>query len=273
MIIQVDTREKDLILQMNILISTIPLFKDIKLVVESLPLADIIFVDEETTNLELFIERKSVSDLLSSIKDGRYEEQSYRLDGLNHHNHNVIYLVEGDVNKVNRFKDSSMEKLTLYSAIFSLNYYKGFSVIRTFNIEESAIFLCNTFVKLNKGKKANKKAYYKNVIETSPQEDTENQLPNLEKSDKDYVNVIKKVKKENITSDNIGEIMLCQIPGISSVTALAIMKQMGSLPKLLKELENEPNCLKDISYINAAGQTRKINKSTGETIIKYLLNP
>ena len=135
MIIQVDTREKDLIIQMNILISTIPLFKDIKLVVESLPLADIIFVDEETTNLELFIERKSVSDLLSSIKDGRYEEQSYRLNGLNHHNHNVIYLVEGDVNKVNRFKDSSMEKLTLYSAIFSLNYYKGFSVIRTFNIE------------------------------------------------------------------------------------------------------------------------------------------
>ena len=98
-------------------------------------------------------------------------------------------------------------------------------------------------------------------------------MPNLEKSDKDYVNVIKKVKKENITSDNIGEIMLCQIPGISSVTALAIMKQMGSLPKLLKELENEPNCLKDISYTNAAGQTRKINKSTGEIIKKYLLNP
>lgn len=274
MIIQVDTREKDLILQMNILISTIPLFKDIKLVAESLPLADIIFVDEETTNLELFIERKSVSDLLSSIKDGRYEEQSYRLDGLNHHNHNVIYLVEGDVNKVNRFKDSSMEKLTLYSAIFSLNYYKGFSVIRTFNIEESAIFLCNTFVKLNKGKKANKKAYYKNVIEIndSLQPDIENQMLDVEKTDKDYVNVIKKVKKENITSDNIGEIMLCQIPGISSVTALAIMKQMGSLPKLLKELENDPNCLKDISYTNAAGQTRKINKSTGETIIKYLIH-
>jgi hypothetical protein len=51
--------------------------------------------------------------------------------------------------------------------------------------------------------------------------------------EKEYCSVIKKVKKENITPDNIGEIMLCQIPGISSTTAIAILKEFQTLPKLL----------------------------------------
>ena len=45
-------------------------------------------------NLEknlLIIERKSLADLESSIKDGRYENQSYRLDGLPVINHNIYY--------------------------------------------------------------------------------------------------------------------------------------------------------------------------------------
>jgi ERCC4-type nuclease len=40
-------------------------------------LGDIHFVNDEKE--VLIIERKSLSDLIASIKDGRYEEQSYRL--------------------------------------------------------------------------------------------------------------------------------------------------------------------------------------------------
>jgi hypothetical protein len=79
------------------------------------------------------------------------------------------------------------------------------------------------------------------------------------------------VKKENITPDNIGEIMLCQIPGISSVTALAIMDKFKTLPELIKQVEENNECLKDISYTNAKGQTRKINKTSIANIAKYLL--
>jgi ERCC4-type nuclease len=43
-----------------------------------LPLGDIIIQTDEGKNV-LLIERKTYSDLLASIKDGRYEEQSYRL--------------------------------------------------------------------------------------------------------------------------------------------------------------------------------------------------
>lgn len=298
MIIKVDTREHDLLQQINILTTNIPIFKDIVIKSETLPLGDIIICDDKDDKEEkLIIERKSVTDLLASIKDGRYEEQSYRLNGLNHHNHNIIYLIEGDVNRVNRFKtDNRVEKLTLYSAMFSLNYYKGFSVFRSFSLEETATIICNMAYKLKKD--PTKKAFFTNtnalrtipeativtnehmiVVETQTMNEeasneekaTNEETTKEDHSDKDYVSVIKKVKKENITPENIGEIMLCQIPGISSVTALAIMAKFKTLQNLIKELENNNDCLKDITSTNAKGQTRRINKTSIANIVKFLL--
>uniref|UniRef100_A0A6C0LMH4 ERCC4 domain-containing protein n=1 Tax=viral metagenome TaxID=1070528 RepID=A0A6C0LMH4_9ZZZZ len=266
MIIQIDMRERELIAKMNTLISTIPLFKDVQTEVLSLPLADIIFFDNDTDTPQLLIERKTINDLLSSIKDGRYEEQSFRLNGTSTHNHNIIYLIEGDMNKKNYFKDTKNEKLTVCSAIFSLNYYKGFSAIRTLDLEETAIFLCNSFVKLSK-ERNNKKAYYNHVsqaVEEPVQEP-------VVSTDKEYVNVSKRVKKENITCENIGEIMLCQIPGVSSVSALAILEKYKSLSNLIKELDKEPNCLKDITTVTKTGQTRKISKTVIENIKKFVI--
>ena len=272
MIIKIDTRECDLLQQITQHVANIPIFNNITITSETLPIGDIIISDDKED--KLIIERKTVSDLLSSIKDGRYEEQSYRLNGLNHHNHNIIYLIEGDVNRVNRFKsDNKIEKLTLYSAMFSLNYYKGFSVLRSYSLEETATIICNMAYKINKD--LTKKPYYQNVVQTNEFSDnnitTETNNEILEQTDKDYISVVKKVKKENITTENIGEIMLCQIPGISSVTALAIMEKYKSIPNLIKELELNNDCLKDICSTNAKGQTRKINKTSILNIVKFLL--
>jgi ERCC4-type nuclease len=272
--VQIDVREQELIQQIQHLISTIPSFKELELKIETLPLGDILLGTQEETMV--LIERKSINDLIASIKDGRYEEQSYRLNGLNHPNHNILYLVEGDLNKMNRFRDTRMEKLTLYSAIFSLNYTKGFSVIRTFSMEESAIFICNSAVKLKKNILENKRGYYQLNTEstkpsTLPPDHKESENQEKEGSDKDYVSVVKKTKKENITPDNMAEIMLCQIPGISSVTALAIMEKYPTLYDLLQVLQENPDCLKDVCYQTEKGQTRKINKTCIENIRKYLL--
>jgi crossover junction endonuclease MUS81 len=277
MIIKVDNREQELLKQINQLVLFIPVFKQIKVETANLPLGDIIISDD--TEDKIIIERKCLNDLLASIKDGRYEEQSYRLNGLNHHNHNIYYMIEGDVNKFNRFKDNKMEKLTLYSAMFSLNYFKGFSVMRTLSLEESALFICNTANKLSKTETSGKKPYFENnrinthTILTEEQEGGEKDSieKDVEQSEKDYVNVVKKVKKENITPENIAEIMLCQIPGISSVTALAIMEKFKTLPNLIQEVHQNEDCLKDISYTNTKGQTRKINKTSILNIVKYLL--
>ena len=275
--ITVDNREQELLKHINQLVLFIPAFKQLKVDCVNLPLGDIIISDE--TEEKIIIERKSMSDLLSSIKDGRYEEQSYRLNGMKTHNHNIYYLIEGDVNKTNRFKDTSMEKLTLYSAMFSLNYFKGFSIMRTFNMEETALFICNVANKLEKSVVSGKKPFYQNRLALTTDEQLENKESSVteenvqpEQSDKDYVNVIKKIKKENITTSNIGEIMLCQIPGVSAVTSLAIMEKYKNLPNLIKEIEANKTCLDNISYINSKGQSRKITKTSIANVVKFLQN-
>jgi ERCC4-type nuclease len=272
MFIKIDTREKDLFDKINHLVKTIPNFNKCIIQSETLDIGDIIIADEKEE--KIIIERKTIADLLSSIKDCRYEEQSYRLNGLTHHNHNIVYLIEGDLNKISHFKTNETAKFTALSAMFSLNYYKGFSVQRSISLEETALMICNMAYKLDKS--PSKKAFYENLTndgtnDTNNTNNNTNENLTNETSVKQYVNVIKKVKKENITPENISEIMLCQIPGISSVTALAVMSEYKSIANLIKELENNNECLKDIKLINTTGQIRKINKTCVENIVKFLL--
>lgn len=263
MLIRIDNREQDLIQLVNQLILTIPAFKDLQVTVEVLPLGDIILTENESD--KVMIERKSVADLLASIKDGRYEEQSYRLNGLQGHaNHNTIYLIEGDVNKINNIKN---ERMTAYSAMFSLNYYKGFSVFRTFNIDETALFICNTAAKMIRT--PDKSPYYQIKFLQNTDGDTVTE-PQVNTS-KDYVGLVKTVKKDNITPDNIAEIMLCQIPGISAATAISIMEKFKTLSNLITSVEADPTCLNNIYNTTANGQQRKINKNCIDNIVKFLI--
>jgi ERCC4-type nuclease len=291
MLIKIDSRERELINLCKYYLEISPLYKNIQIVTENLPIGDIIICDDKQEE-RIVIERKSIRDLSASIKDGRYEEQSYRLNGLHHENHNIIYLIEGDLNGKNSFKDR-IDKITIYSAMFSLNHYKGFSVLRTFTQDETSLVICNMAYKMHKCDLENKKAYYQssNLFKNKNEDTEENTIvSNLEKSesslslmeesseatttvgDKEYCSVIKKVKKENITPDNIGEIMLCQVPGISSTTAIAILKEFKTLPKLLEKIkEDGGECLNNISYTNTKNQTRKINKTVVQNIKKFLL--
>ena len=262
-----------------------------------LPLGDVIIKSisksdmEENTEFEteeLILERKSIPDLLSSIKDGRYEEQSYRLNGSPTHNHNIIYLVEGSIltqshsqqssyynNKYTSKTNKENEKFTAYSAIFSLNYYKGFSVIRTVSLEETALFICNCANKLRKGIMDKKRPYYVNAntnTDANKSHNCEEQQQLDMQPSPHYSQVIKKIKKENITPSNIGEIMLCQIPGISSITAVVIMNKFHTIDNLIKNIkEHGVACLKEITYTNN-DKTRKISKSSIENISKFLGN-
>jgi ERCC4-type nuclease len=198
------------------------------------------------------IERKTLRDLASSIKDGRYEEQSYRLNGHSLHNHHISYLIEGDLTKWN---DRSISRNTLYSALTSIQYVKGFSVIRTMNLEDTAHYIYSSFIKLCKIINENKPFYY---------------LSTEEEIKPNYCSVIKKTKKENITSENMTEIILSQIPGISVVTANAITVKYNTISTLIAALKENPSVLREVQYTNNKGQLRKINKNSGETIMKYL---
>ena len=299
--IKIDIRETSVLQHIQKQIQSHASFQKLVVQSENLPLGDIVLCIHENTAFQekIIIERKSVMDLLSSIKDGRYDEQSYRLNGLeSFHNHNVVYLIEGDIN---RARISATEKTMIYSAMFSLNYFKGFSVFRSFSMEETAHIICNMAYKMQKEfEKCEKIPYYQTPIimldkqeinnqeineeqineeQINNQEINEEQINNQEINKKEdeqervkqkYVEVVKKVKKENITPHNIGEIMLCQIPGISSVSAQAIMSRHGTLFHLMKELEKNPRCLHEITYISAKGQNKKINNVAIQGITHYL---
>jgi ERCC4-type nuclease len=275
MLITLDTRENELIARCKHYKEISPIYKDLEFAVSPLPIGDVV-ISKNGIDL-IMIERKSISDLSASIKDGRYEEQSYRLNGSAMHNHNIVYLIEGDTTRINQFNFRT-DKTTIYSAMFSLNHYKGFSVLRSMNLDESALIICNMAYKINR--EGNKPAFYLNSTEknnakdstqyTTQDKDNKEKEKDQEESPLEYCTVVKKVKKENITQENIGEIMLCQIPGISSVSAIAIMKEFKTVNNLILQLNENIECIKNISYTNSKGQIRKIPKNIVDNIILYL---
>ena len=232
--IKIDLREKDLIKLVPALLKSYNL--NYEVLIENLPLGDVIVSSNSDEEL-VIIERKKLSDLASSIMDGRYKEQSYRLHHHEVHNHNIHYLIEGNLHNYSS-KYSRIDVKTLYSTMISLNYYKGFSVIRTLDLTETAEYIIRLVDKINREKQT---PFYNNIsVLTSNIENNEsNEEPLLKLElvgDKDvevpnydnYNSVIKKVKKDNITPENIGEIILSQIPGISNVISKAIKPQYPS---------------------------------------------
>jgi ERCC4-type nuclease len=222
-------------------------FATVQLSKQVLPIGDILFKTDDDTKTLCIIERKSLADLLASIKDGRYEEQSYRLSNNGECSlHNVIYVIEGIMSTLR----TPMEKRLVFSSIASLNYFKGFSVLRSSSVSETAELLLFSADKIARG-----------IADgVSANANTE----------QNYCTVVKKVKKENVTPQNIAEIMLCQIPGISSTNAIAIMKHFSSLSDLIDKLKSNPDCLDDIR-IETNGKSRKIAKNCVEGIRNYLL--
>jgi ERCC4-type nuclease len=262
----IDMRERDMMTCCHTIMGSHPLKDSVHIVSSVLPIGDIIISNANTNEDLVIIERKTLADLSASIKDGRYTEQSYRLNGIPHPNHNIIYLIEGDITRQSIFK-SKIDKQMLYSAIFSINYFKGFSVMRSSSLEESATIICNMVIKLLKSN--NKLPYYTTQPTTVPV------LPvsdsNAVDDAKEYCSVVKRVKKENITKDNIGEIMLCQIPGISDVSARAIFQKFKTITDLILSIKEDVHCMDDIKTIMSNGKTRKINKTVIKSIITLLL--
>uniref|UniRef100_A0A6C0I5L0 ERCC4 domain-containing protein n=1 Tax=viral metagenome TaxID=1070528 RepID=A0A6C0I5L0_9ZZZZ len=228
----------------------------ITMVKKVLELGDMLVQTDDGKDV-LLIERKSFADLCSSIKDGRYEEQSYRLvHSSNLPSHSIIYVIEG---MFSQMRNPSDKKIIL-SAMTSLNVYKGFSTHRTSSVAETAEWLMSLVDKVDR---EIKKGKFPPILSNS------STTVNATEDPKPYCSVVKKVKKENITPANIGEIVLCQIPNISSIQAVAIMKKFSSFPNMMEELRTNPSCLDNLTY-EQNGKARKVNKNCIESIRQFL---
>jgi ERCC4-type nuclease len=244
-----------------------------------LPLGDAILKMDDDTEITI-IERKSLQDLLASIKDGRYVEQSYRLQNCCSQNpHKVMYIIEGVFAQL---RNPAQEKTIVFSSMTSLNVFKGFSVIRTSCLQETAEWIMAMADKversLNKGRMPYCPTGVKGRMPYCPidQGSAENKTvicgdpPGTQEK---YCEVVKKVKKENLTPENMGEVILCQIPSVSSVSAIAVMKEHKNIATLIHALEKNPTCLDKIVCEGGNGKSRKISKTVVKNIKEYLLSP
>lgn len=224
----------------------------ITIVQKNLDIGDYIFYDEVSAKELLIIERKSLSDLEASIKDGRYSEQSFRLNETTLHNHNIIYLLEGAIIKYNpKFRN------TLYSSLFSLNYYKGFSVINVLNQTETGDILLAFASKLLR---ENKPGFYNDL--------SNNENSNNENNSTNYISTLKTAKKSHINSDNIFQLMLMQIPGISNVSALALANEFQKMENLLNALKSDNiEKLENIKLASGRKLSKKIITSLKENLV------
>jgi ERCC4-type nuclease len=276
-----------------------------------LQLGDIIFTSDDESVTHLVIERKSFSDLLTSVKDGRYAEQSHRLIHCFPNPHNIVYLLEGMFSTVHQEKD----KKKIISCMASLNYFKGFSLMRTVSASETAQHIVYLADKISKGAKhptlpsevskgakhptlpseVSKGAKHptlpsevsKELPLKKPQTIEVSQEPSLEVSSEiapptstvqptivqaiaPYCSVVKAAKKANITKENIGEIILCQIPGISSTTAVELMKPFNTFAEFMNKIKEDSKYLDSVA-IETNGKKRKIGKNVIDGIRGFLL--
>ena len=178
-------------------------------------------------NLYIF-ERKTVSDLLSSINDGRYREQKARLKSSNAKS--ISYIIEGD--NITSNKNKNQKKLTsvYYNSIFRDNI----NVLFTKDFEETATFLLLLATKM-----IDKPENYKGVIE-----------------EKEYIDVckIKTEKKMNIDKDNCYLLQLSQIPSISKEIAKKIKEKYPTLMILMMALNDNGETI--LTKIDGIGKTK-----------------
>jgi ERCC4-type nuclease len=249
----IDVREpKKIIDQLGILNAD----KKYEIEVKQLEIGDYIIYDEKNDKTLVIIERKSLADLESSIKDGRYKEQSFRLAGNELPNHNIYYLIEGNIATYKKKVFIS----TLYSSLISMSYFKGFSILNSLNENGSAEIINNFVKKLLK--ENNNECYYKNNTGITEQNDTTSTQEN-------YINVVKTEKKSNITRENIHMIMLMQVPDVSVKSATAIINKFITIKDLVLALESDEDCLNSLVI---DGSNRKISKKIIQNIKDNLLN-
>ena len=154
----IDNRERDLITWLEDYNDKINEGK-IQFSKENLDLGDIIF--KKNGEIIILIERKTLGDLSSSIKDGRYKEQKIRI--LNSISPSVrkIYLIEGKDMKCFKLPHNTFNSIIIHTIIRDNIHVK-----RTDNLNGSGNFIIDINNRINKIKFNEKIEDYSQICKT-----------------------------------------------------------------------------------------------------------
>lgn len=229
----IDNRESSLINQIKE--RELEKYKDlIEVEVKQLDIGDVHIISENSTYI---FERKTVKDLIASVKDGRYKEQKYRLLASGD---NISYIIEGDDITSSR----NFNNYELLSSIYIYSLYRDdIKLIFTRNIIDTCTFVLTMCCKIvdhpDKFIKQSKKG--------------------------SYIDCVKMKKGGNITPENCYIMQLSQIPSISTTIAKNIVEIYPTMIDLLDALKQSDNKIETLIKIN------KIGKDKANKILEYLM--
>jgi ERCC4-type nuclease len=241
-----DYRERDVIKSLRSIIERKQ--KNIEVIDDNLSLGDFIVNDT------ILIERKSLSDLASSIYDGRYREQSDRLMQFRIDNPQmkIFYFIEGNMNLFSPKGNIGIDSIK--GAIFSLQYEKDFFVMQTSNVMDTASMLIKYSEKEAKLKSKRDK-------ETNASHSSIDHIKN------DAPMIVSKTKSSQINRENIGCLMLTMVPGVSHQSAQFILSQFNNdIYEFLFEIHNDVTILDNLKMNN-----RKLSKAMIQNIVSLLV--
>ena len=197
---------------------------------------------------EVFIiERKTISDWMASIKDGRYHEQKIRLLA-KYQKTQILFILEGEM-----YND-----FTLYSSVINTMFRDEFRVFHTSSERDTIILIENILKKFEKQKEEwiqPKEISYTSVL----------------------VDQIVPKKSDNQTTDRIFSAMLSCIPGVSKLTANELVKifpNMGVLCEKINSFSDREDMKKWITTLEiktSTGKTKKLGK-VGLKISQYIIS-
>jgi len=241
----IDNRESHLI---TVLKNSIPY------TVKALDIGDISFYKDGV--LVMVIERKSVSDLESSIKDGRHREQKARLMASGLPLGRIIYLIEGVVKK---------NITTLYGAMINTMFRDGLRVFKTVSIAETAIFIQRLYTKLD------------TESEILLKDDSLVQgAMRVEMTPLEYSATLKVKKKDNLTPLVWYIHQLASIPRVSSRIAGEISKVYPTFPLLMEAYRSQTDdisrekLLSEIKVKTTTGKTTRIGDSISRNVYMFV---
>jgi crossover junction endonuclease MUS81 len=238
----IDTRETQL--YSEIIERDLDKYKNIILInKESLDLGDIHIKYEE---LLFIFERKTINDLVSSIKDGRYKEQKARLLSNVNNINQITYIIEGDniISSVSYNRNKSI----LLGAYLHTLFRDNIRVLFTNNVPDTVTLILTIATKIID----NPEKFLSNIINT------------------DYTDCVrlKQKKIDNIDPSTCYIMQLSQIPHISNILAKNIATHFPTMKFLLDSLVT---CNTDAERVELLCSVEKIGKEKAKNIIKYLL--
>lgn len=222
----------------------------------TLEIGDIQFLysDNYVKNLLfMVIERKSLSDLSSSITDGRYKEQKQRLLHSISPKIRKIYIIEGI-----GYNQFNLDPSVLDGVMINTVIRDKIMIYRTDSLEDTY----NLIRKMER----NLENYIDDIVDD---------IRNVER-DKEY-QIFKMNKKENYNGKIVFKGMLSIIPQVSNSITEVLYERYKNIDNMIQNLRNESNgdwlqMIKILGDIKYGSNQRRMGDIVAKKIILYIMD-